>query len=112
MRLMRLFSLTLTILFTITLLGYSAPSSAPVRAAVPSSPFGMNLYITGLERSDAERATLIDRAREAGVRWSREELSWANIQPGGDREGWGGYDRRLQQLADAGISVVGMLLTT
>jgi hypothetical protein len=46
------------------------------------------------------------------VRWSREELSWANLQPGGGREGWEPYDRRLQQLAGAGISVIGMLLTT
>jgi hypothetical protein len=81
-------------------------------APAPASPFGMNLYITGQERSDAERAALISRAREAGVRWSREELSWANIQPDGKSNNWGGYDRRLQQLADAGISVVGMLLTT
>ena len=72
----------------------------------------MNLYITGLERSDAERAALIDRAREAGVRWSREELRWANIQTGGRSEGWAPYDRRLQQLHDAGIAVIGMLLTT
>src|SRR5689334_11856330 len=104
MRRMRLFALTLMTLLSLTLPGYAAPQSAPARAEVaPVSPFGMNLYITGLERSDAERANLIDRAREMGVRWSREELSWANIQPGGRSEGWAPYDRRLQQLADAGI---------
>ena len=89
-----------------------APPPAARAAAAPVSPFGMNLYITGLERSDAERATVLDRAQEAGVRWSREELSWANIETGDRTEGWSGYDARLQHLKDAGISVVGMLLTT
>src|SRR6478672_5721878 len=97
----------------LTLLIHPVAPAAPARAAGgPASPFGMNLYITGLERSDAERSALLGRAREAGVRWSREELSWANIQTGGKTEGWKGYDAHLQQLQDAGIAVIGMLLTT
>ena len=92
--------------------GLITPPPSAGAAPVLASPFGMNLYITGQERSDAERAALIGRAREAGVRWSREELSWANIQPDGKANNWAGYDRRLQQLSDAGISVIGMLLTT
>ena len=124
MRLLRLSRLFAVLLLAVPVL--TAPATpAQVRAAPPesaagtpnlaaasASPFGMNLYITGLERPDAERAALISRAKEAGVRWSREELSWANIQPLPGRWGWDRYDTRLQQLKDAGISVIGMLLTT
>ncbi|HMA33859.1 MAG TPA: hypothetical protein VKY74_05200 [Chloroflexia bacterium] len=116
MRALRLFRLIYAAALLLVL-GVPAPGGparpAPVQAAaLPPSPFGMNLYITGQERSDAERAALIGRAQEAGVRWSREELSWANIQTGGKTEGWAGYDAHLQLLHDAGIAVIGMLLTT
>jgi len=93
-------------------LGSSPDRPAPAHAAEEVSPFGMNLYLTGLERPDAERSVILDRAREAGVRWSREELSWANIQGSAKGDTWGGYDKRLQQLKDAGIQTVGVLLTT
>ncbi|MGI8586402.1 MAG: hypothetical protein ACR2M0_01755 [Chloroflexia bacterium] len=110
---LRLRLISIAALVAALLVGLEPAGGTPaVRATGAVSPFGMNLYLTGLERSDAERAVLLDRAREAGVRWSREELSWANIQPGGKVEGWKGYDDRLQMLHDAGIQVVGMLLTT
>ncbi|HUS15804.1 MAG TPA: hypothetical protein VM536_12400 [Chloroflexia bacterium] len=97
----------------LSLLAHPAAPAAPAQAATgPASPFGMNLYITGLERSDAERTALLGRAREAGVRWSREELSWANIERTAQKYNWGGYDARLQQLNNAGIAVIGMLLTS
>ncbi len=69
---LRLPSLILLGLVLLSLALYPLPP-APARAAAPASPFGMNLYITGLERSEGERVALLDRAREAGVRWSREE---------------------------------------
>src|SRR4051794_37380108 len=60
------------------------PGSLPSKAApqfMPVSLFGMNLYLTGLERSTAESSTLGALAAQGGVKWSREELSWANIEP-------------------------------
>src|SRR5688500_11711054 len=55
--------------------------------------FGMNLYITGQERPKEERYALMNAAQDLGVKWSREEISWANLEP--DRKGiynWGSID--------------------
>ncbi len=89
-----------------------APGKSPA-ALAPVSLFGMNLYLTGLERSNSQAAALGALAAQAGVKWSREELSWANIEP--QRKGsfaWATYDTRLGDDAANGINVVGMLLTT
>src|SRR5688572_24427607 len=56
-----------------------APGSAPGFA--PASLFGMNLYLTGRERTDGQAAHLGQVAAQGGVRWAREELSWANLEP-------------------------------
>jgi hypothetical protein len=79
--------------------------------------FGMNTYITGLERividGDDGMAHLVAEGRNAGVGWAREELSWANIEPGFKEDwNWGPFDKRIGQLAQAGYGIVGMLLTT
>ncbi len=97
------------------------PMAIPAHAA-PNQPahisfFGMNTYITGLERIaiDGDKGVehLIGAGRSAGVEWGREELSWANIEPG--RKGgwnWGYFDKRMLQMANAGYGMTGMLLTT
>src|SRR5690348_18270229 len=61
--------------------GYATP--VPPGPAVPAAPaafapvslFGMNLYLTGLERSNAQAGTLAALAAQAGIKWSRAELS-------------------------------------
>jgi hypothetical protein len=79
----------------------------------PVSFFGMNLYLTGLERSDDQASQLAVLAANGGVKWSREELSWANIEPNSKGEfNWDIYDRRLAMNESNGIQVIGMLLTT
>jgi hypothetical protein len=92
------------------------PGSKPSKGNpqfMPVSSFGMNLYLTGLERSDAEATTLGALAAQGGAKWSREELSWANIEPTTKGQfSWGIYDRRLAVDSANGINVVGMLLTT
>jgi hypothetical protein len=92
------------------------PGSMPSKAApqfMPVSLFGMNLYLTGLERSTAESSTLGTLAAQGGVKWSREELSWANIEPTAKGQfNWAPYDSRLAYDTNNGINVVGMLLTT
>ncbi|MGB9633912.1 MAG: hypothetical protein ACPL8I_11325, partial [Chloroflexaceae bacterium] len=83
--------------------------AAPRQPAGPPSLFGLNMYITGRERSDAEAAALVAMAARIGANWTREEICWAC---------WGReavnlfYDRRIGLLADAGIGIIGMLLTT
>ncbi|HUS17107.1 MAG TPA: S-layer homology domain-containing protein [Chloroflexia bacterium] len=80
---------------------------------MPVSLFGMNLYLTGLERSATQASTLGAMAAQGGVKWSREELSWANIEPNSKGSfAWATYDQRLGYDAANGINVVGMLLTT
>jgi hypothetical protein len=82
-------------------------------AFMPVSLFGMNLYLTGLERSDAQASALGALAAQGGVKWSREELSWANIEPQAKGQfAWSTYDRRLGYDTANGINVIGMLLTT
>lgn len=92
----------------------AAPSSPLAPSAFgPVSLFGMNLYLTGLERSESQSATLGRLAAQGGVRWSREELSWANIEPTSKGSyNWGPYDRRLASVTGNGIEPIGMLLTT
>src|SRR3954467_6160675 len=71
------------------------PSKNSPRFA-PVSLFGMNLYLTGLERSENESSLLGGLAGQGGVKWSREELSWANIEPTTKGQfNWTPYDHRL-----------------
>jgi hypothetical protein len=106
----RLLPALLALLLLATLL---PPATPPVRAAArqPAAPalFGLNMYITGRERSEAEAAALVGMAKGIGAGWTREEICWACWGDGAENSF---YDRRLGMLADAGIGIVGMLLTT
>lgn len=73
----------------------------------------MNLYVTGLERPKDERIAMISHAQDLGVRWSREEMSWANLEPyQKGNYNWGAYDPWINELLAAGIGVVGSIQTT
>lgn len=91
-----------------------APEGATSFPAV--SMFGMNLYLTGLERRSQNITQLAQLASAGGVKASREELSWANVEP--TRKGVldsnvvGIYDRAIDLDVNNGMPVVGMLLTT
>jgi hypothetical protein len=79
----------------------------------PSHLMGMNLYLTGLERTDGQAYNLGRMASEAGVWFSREELSWANIEPNAKGQfAWALYDRRIDYNRQYGMEIIGMLLTT
>ncbi len=87
---------------------YAASSPLP-----HSSFFGMNLYITGQERPKDEKYALLRAAEELGVRWSREEVSWANLEP--DKKGiynWTEFDWWIDQLVKRNIKVIGAIQTT
>lgn len=85
-------------------------------ARTPPAPmpyWGMNLYLTKVERRGTgdNLPLLADLARQAGVRWTREELVWALIEPG-QNDLRPIYDDTLRLASQKGFSVIGMLLTT
>ncbi|NJN65480.1 MAG: hypothetical protein HC884_01590, partial [Chloroflexaceae bacterium] len=118
---MRLFFASrLTALFLVgVLVSPTLFAEQPIPSAQPDQIgfFGLNTYLTGLERNQNDDLDgieyLVGLGREAGAGWAREELSWANMEP--SIKGiftWGHYDTRILQLADAGYGIIGMLLTT
>lgn len=74
--------------------------------------FGMNLYITGLERPKSEKIALLNAADDLGVTVSREELSWANVETGKGEFNWGVYDPWINELAKRKIKTIGVLSTS
>ncbi len=101
------------LLALLALLALLLPGS-PARGAarqpgLPPSIFGLNMYLTGRERDDAQATALLGMATQIGARWTREEISWAAWGLGEENHF---YDRRLGQIADAGVGIIGMLLTT
>src|SRR5689334_20755407 len=112
-------ALLAAILLTMLVPMAPGPNPAPENGKAEASPlpsrsfFGMNLYITGLERPKDERLALLSAARDLGVRWSREEMSWANLEP--DHKGvynWGAYDPSIDALAQDGVGTIGSLQTS
>jgi hypothetical protein len=95
----------------------AAAQGAPPAAPRPIGLFGLNTYLTGLERNsrdgEAGVIALAARGRQIGAGWAREELSWGNLERDGKgRWSWSLFDRRLSAAHAAGYGIVGMLLTT
>src|SRR5581483_3487717 len=88
-----------------------------VRKAPPQpaaiSFFGMNLYLTKVERRGTRDnlPMLADLAKQAGVRWTREELVWSLIEPN-QNDLRPIYDSSLRLAAQKEFGIIGMLLTT
>lgn len=104
-----LFPITFLVLFTLLLTPLPTLSVVQAQSAPSPGLFGLNMYITGHERSKEEARALIKMARQIGASWTREEISWATW---GKRARNGFYDERIGMLSDAGIGIIGMLLTT
>ncbi len=90
----------------------ASPDPAADPELRPASPFGMGLY---LYRYGADPASLaaMDRAARlgaaAGVKWSREEFSWARIEVAPGKYDWSFYDQMVATAKRHGISVYGLL---
>jgi hypothetical protein len=111
----------ISLAFVLVLIG-SALITPRTRAAAPpnspghDSPFGIAANLGNRVRSD-EQPAMISLMREAGVRWSREEISWDRIQferggPyrwDGDESGLYNYDQAIDLQRKAGINVLGLL---
>lgn len=103
-----------SLLFVIVILCVMFLPTAQPHVAAQQQPdavslFGMNLYVTGRERSELQAGALVSMAQQIGVEWTREEISWASWGNNPDNSF---FDRRLRMLSDGGINIIGMLLTT
>jgi hypothetical protein len=78
----------------------------------PASPFGMGLYLYRYGSDPASLAEM-DRAAElgaaAGVKWSREEVSWGRVEVAPGKYDWAFYDQVVATAKKHGISVYGLL---
>jgi hypothetical protein len=78
----------------------------PPRAEVglqPESPFGMGIDLCRYGGRDQEEVAR--RARDAGVKWSREDFSWQRIEPQPGEFHWDYYDQLLDTARRNGITV-------
>ena len=74
----------------------------------PESPFGMGVYLNRYG-GDAQGLALMERAaqmaRDAGVKWSREDFSWGRIEPRRGQFDWTYYDNLVACARRNGITV-------
>jgi hypothetical protein len=74
----------------------------------PESPFGMGLYLNRYG-GDAGGLALMERAaqmaRDAGVKWSREDFSWGRIERQRGQFDWTYYDNLVACARRNGITV-------
>ena len=97
------------------LLGVSGSNGGNSAQAWPVqglSFFGMNLYVTGQERPKNERYAIMDDAADIGVQWTREEMSWANIEIRQGVFDWTQIDYWVNELVKRNLKIVGVLETT
>jgi hypothetical protein len=86
----------------------TTPNEPADAALEPQSPFGMGLYLNRYG-GDAKGLALMERAaqmaRDAGVKWSREDFSWGRIEPRRGQFDWTYYDNLLACARRNGITV-------
>jgi len=75
------------------------------------SPFGMGIYPSHRTSGD-DTARAARLAREAGIRWTRDELGWAGVQPRKGEWRWEQFDRAVDITREHGIEVLGLLCYT
>lgn len=86
-----------------------APVSFPrSKEMLPDSPFGMGIYF-GNRYSPEEMHRAAQLAMDAGVKWSREEISWARVEPQKGQWTWDVYDQAVDTASAHGIGLFGLL---
>ncbi|MCX5683781.1 MAG: hypothetical protein NT049_08860 [Planctomycetota bacterium] len=78
----------------------------------PASPFGMGLYLNRYPGSP-EGLKEMDRAaqlgQDAGVKWSREDISWGRVERKKGEFDWTYYDQLVATAKRHGISIYGII---
>ena len=74
----------------------------------PESPFGMGVYLNRFRGADQE--AVARAARDAGVKWSREDFSWGQIEREPGRFDWTFHDRLVDVARANGITVYAIVL--
>jgi len=77
------------------------------RTLRPESPWGMGIYLYRYSPEEHEKVAAI--ARKAGIKWSREEFSWANTEVAPGEYDFSFYDSVVSAAHRNGICVYGLL---
>jgi len=72
------------------------------------SPFGMGIYPSHRTTGD-ETIRAAQLARDAGIRWTRDEIGWAGLQPTRDEWRWQRFDRAVDTMRAHDIETLGLL---
>jgi len=72
------------------------------------SPFGMGIYPSHRTTGD-ETIRAAQLARDAGIRWTRDEIGWAGLQPTRGEWRWQRFDRAVDTMRAHGIETLGLL---
>lgn len=93
--------------------GFTRPLADPGSAdLVPESPWGMGVFLYRYGGHPEGLATMEQAAamaRAAGVKWTREEFSWAGIETAPGVYDFSYYDKVVDAAHRNGISVYGLL---
>jgi len=73
-----------------------------------SSPFGILLCLA-LRYAPEELEKVCKLARDAGIRWEREEFPWSMIEPEKGKFVWDRFDKAIAAADKGGIKMLGLL---
>lgn len=84
-----------------------APEASAVDTRDDISPFGMGIYFGNrYDPVDFDRVGAL--ARDAGIKWSREEYTWSLIEPEEGKFQWERYDRAIDAASRYGVHLFGL----
>jgi hypothetical protein len=75
---------------------------------LPKSPFGMGIYLCRYGVGEMEKVARL--ARQAGVKWSREDFSWPSIERERGKFDWSYHDHLLSCATQNGITVYAIVM--